>query len=115
MKQQEFNKYLERDNNRCVHCGRQGDDLVPQHRLNRGFGGKNSKANQVANCLVFCSVANGLIESDPDLQQEAYLYGWKLASWQDPLTEPVYYKFSGEWFILDNSYGRSFYKNENSA
>ena len=115
MNQREFSKYLERDNWRCVHCGRQGDDLVPQHRLNRGAGGKNAKAEQVANVIVFCSLANGLIESDVDLQQEAYAYNWKLASWQDPLTEPVFYKFSGEWFLLDNFYGRSFYKNVNTA
>jgi hypothetical protein len=76
------------------------------------MGGGVAKTRQVSNYAVLCSLANGLIESNPDSQQEAYLYGWKLASWQNPLEEPIYDKFSGDWFLLGDDYSRRLYKKE---
>lgn len=110
MTPKEFNGLLRRDHYRCWHCGKSGDDLVPQHRIGRGMGGSKLR-NGKSNLLVFCSLANGLIESDANLAQEARAYGWKLPSWVDPLYEPAYDVFSGSWYLLDNDGNRTlFYK-----
>jgi hypothetical protein len=101
----EFMKYLQRDQ-RCYHCGSDGDDLVPQHRLNRGSGGKNAKAAQPSNIIVLCSFANGLAESDAGFARICRDRGWKLHSWQNPATTPVFDVLDGVWYALDNKFGR---------
>lgn len=103
----EFAKYVSRDQ-RCYHCGRLDETLVPQHRIGRGMGSKNAKAEQPSNVIVLCSAANGLIESDADFAERARRAGWKLDSWQDPEVEPVYDVQSGLWFTLDNFFQRNF-------
>jgi len=105
MTPKEFKKYLLRDLS-CLHCGADGDDLVPQHRLNRGSGGKNSKANRPSNVIVFCSYANGLAESDAHFADVCRLNGWKLRSWQEPSESPVLDAPSGVWWLLDDSFKR---------
>lgn len=101
----EFLKYLQRDQ-RCYHCGSDGDDLVPQHRLNRGAGGKNAKAAQPSNIIVLCAFANGLAESDAGFARICRDRGWKLHSWQNPATTPVFDVLDDAWYALDNKFGR---------
>ena len=100
-----FEKYLVRDNYRCLHCGLQGATLIPQHRLNRGMGG--SKARDVpSNIIVLCSKMNWLIEADAVWASVALERGWKLKSGQVPKETPVYDSFSGSYFLLDDSFGK---------
>lgn len=108
MKPKEFEKYLKRDFHRCYHCGINNETLVPQHRLGRGMGG--SKMRDVpSNIITFCSEFNGRIESDSMAQQKAKQLGWKLESWQDPKTEPVFCMTTGEWYVLADDYTRRVY------
>ena len=106
MTHKEFLKFLTRDQH-CYHCGSDGDDLVPQHRLNRGAGGKNAKAAQPSNIIVLCALANGLAESDAGFAKVCRDRGWKLQSWQNPSATPVFDTVSGLWFALDNNFGRT--------
>jgi hypothetical protein len=107
MTPKEFAKFLDRDRHQCWHCGRSGDDLVPQHRISRGMGGSKSKIrNGSANILVFCSEANGLIESDPQLAKQARMMGWKLGSYRDPARSPAFNIADGIWYVLDENFGR---------
>lgn len=105
MTYKEFLKYLKRDQ-WCYHCGSDGEDLVPQHRLNRGAGGKNAKAAQPSNIIVLCSFANGLAESDAGFARICQDRGWKLHSWQNPETTPVFDVIDDVWYALDNKFGR---------
>ena len=100
----QFQKYLDRDK-RCYHCGSSDSTLIPQHRINRGMGG-SKKLDTPSNIIVFCSIANGLIESSSEQADLARQYGWKLERWQDTLLEPVFDLASGLWFVLDNTYNR---------
>jgi hypothetical protein len=106
MTPKEFKKLLTRDL-ACLHCGLDDDTLIPQHRINRQMGGakKGSARNQPSNLLVFCSAFNGLIESDSKAAQLARERGWKLDSWQDPLTEPVWSAPRNAWVLLDDDFG----------
>lgn len=106
MTSKEFAKFLARDLH-CLHCGRSGDDLVPQHRIGRGQGGKNSKAARPSNIIVLCSLANGLLESDARFAREGRQMGWKLLTWQEPEAEAVFNAWTGQWWLLDDGYGRS--------
>jgi hypothetical protein len=106
MTPKEFQKYLTRDGH-CLHCGGDGDDLIPQHRLNRGAGGKNAKAARPSNIITFCSFANQLAESDSEFARRCRDYGWKLHSWQDPSESPVYDLAAGVWYQLDDKFRRS--------
>lgn len=104
----EFAKYLARDLSRCYHCGKAGDDLVPQHRISRGMGGSKSQLrNQPANIITLCSEANGKLESDAAFMKLGAARGWKLASWQEPEAEPVYDAYARVWWLLDAELGRS--------
>lgn len=103
MTKKEFDKYLARDLH-CYHCGLIDDTLVPQHRLGRGMGGKNKQANQVSNIIVFCSEANGLIESSSLLANMARTYGWKLRAGQEPANTPIY--DCGKWYLLTEDFRR---------
>jgi hypothetical protein len=98
----EFAKYLERDLGLCYHCGRSGADLVPQHRIGRGMGGKNSKADQPANIITFCSEANFKLEADPAFAELGRVKGWKLTSSANPELEPVWEARTGLWWYLNN-------------
>jgi hypothetical protein len=107
MNRREFEQFLARDKH-CLHCGSTGDDLVPQHRANRGFGGasKGSKLNRPSNLIVFCAEANQLIESDAEWAARARLFGWKLSRWDDPSTRPVYDLPNAIYCILGDDFSR---------
>lgn len=107
MTKKQFQKYLDRDGG-CVHCGEM-EAAVPNHRSNRGMGG--SKAKDVpSNVVVLCSNLNGLIESDAMFLQVAKENGWKLESWQNPLTEPYYDLRNGKWFEINNNFERKLHQ-----
>jgi hypothetical protein len=101
----QFQKYLDRDK-RCYHCGTSDGTLIPQHRINRGMGG-SKKLDTPSNIIVFCSMANFLIESSAEEADRAKRYGWKLERWQDTTSAPVFDLASGVWFVIDNSYNRT--------
>jgi hypothetical protein len=66
-----------------------------------------SKARDVpSNIVVLCSAMNTAIESNAAAAKESKFYGWKLETWQDPLTEPVYDTQKNEWFLLDDKFHR---------
>lgn len=107
MTPKEFQRLLERDGGRCLHCGTT-EGLVPQHRINRGAGG--SKALEVpSNVILFCSAYNGQIEAEVESARIAKHHGWKLSRWDmGRLQEiPIYDRNAREWFWLDNEYGRT--------
>jgi hypothetical protein len=103
MNKKQFQKFLDRDKG-CWHCGSTGEDLVPQHRSNRGMGGGGS--DSPSNIIVLCAVANGLLESDPEFAAVGRSNGWKLSRWGDSLSEPVFDAHRGVWAVLDDSFGR---------
>jgi hypothetical protein len=103
MNAKQFRKYLERDGG-CYHCG-DVETAIPQHRVNRGMGG-SKKRDHPANIIVLCSLVNGLIESNVGWQTMAREYGWKLSQWDDPYFVPVYDATSGQWWLLDDEFGR---------
>ena len=106
----EFQRYLDRDGARCMHCGATAG-LVPQHRIGRGMGGSAlgdpASRHAPSNVIVLCSHYNGLIESNAEHAAVALRAGWKLHTWQEPLIEPVYDKAAEAWFYLDNDYHRT--------
>lgn len=72
-----------------------------------------SKVRDVpSNIVVLCSYLNGLIESSASHARMAKTYGWKLESWQDPLTSPVYDTQKREWILLDDDFGRNVVRHE---
>lgn len=105
MNSKEFRKYLQRDGEKCLHCGTT-EGLVPQHRRNRGMGG--SKARDVpSNVIVLCSAYNGKIEADVAAATRAVAYGWKVVGMDAPELVAVYDVTAQGWFLLDNYYGRT--------
>ena len=102
MTYKQFSKLLERDGGRCYHCGATGDNLVPQHRLNRGMGGSKER-ERLSNIITLCSIVNGLLESDADVARLGREKGWKLSVYEDPLKVPVYETWSGKsWLLKDD-------------
>jgi hypothetical protein len=99
----QFAPFLARDRG-CLHCG-DVETAVPNHRVNRGMGG-SKKRDVPSNIVVLCSIFNGLIESDVKAARKAHTYGWKLASWEDPIVVPVYDAVWGKWWLLDDGFGR---------
>ena len=106
MNQKQFNRFLERDGHRCYHCGTSGEDLVPNHRVNRGMGGSRLR-DRPSNIVTLCSFINGQIEADALERSRAIEYGWKLASWEDPTKTAVFERSSGNWYILDDDHNRT--------
>lgn len=103
MTPKQFAKFLERDGG-CLHCG-ETQAVSPNHRANRGMGG--SKVRDVpSNIIVLCSEMNNAIEQNAHLATIARSKGWKLWNWQDPATTPVYDTQKGQWFTLDDKFGR---------
>lgn len=99
-----FQRLLERDLGRCLHCG-ETEALSPNHRINRGMGGSKLR-DQSSNLVILCSIYNGLIESDKRAHSEAVAFGWKLYSWEDPRDVPVFDRLSGNWYWLDDNFQR---------
>jgi hypothetical protein len=99
-----FQRLLERDLGRCLHCGAT-EALSPNHRANRGMGGSKAR-DRAANLVVLCSIYNGQIESDKWARAEAIAFGWKIHSWEDPLSVPVMDRMSGTWYWLNDEFER---------
>ena len=107
MTKKQFAKFLARDFNRCWHCGASDETLVGQHRKGRQMGGsKSATTNGTANIIVFCSEANGRLESDAAFAKVARSKGWALNSWQTPDSVPVFDVVSQCWYQLDDLFGR---------
>ena len=100
----DFYALLARDGGRCLHCG-ETEALSPNHRANRCMGGSKAR-DRASNLVVLCSIYNGLIESDKRSRDEAMAFGWKLASWEDPMRVPVMDRMSGKWYWLDDDFRR---------
>jgi hypothetical protein len=100
----QFQTILDRDRH-CYHCGINDDTVVPQHRAGRGMGGSKNR-QRLSNVIVFCSAANGLLESDANFAEKGRGFGWKISTYADPTSEPVYDTLSGEWFYLDDAGNR---------
>jgi hypothetical protein len=99
-----FRKFLDRDGG-CVHCG-ETEAVSPHHRLNRGMGG--SKARDVpSNIIIVCSWLNNAMESDARHATQAKELGWKLQAGSHPDIVPIYEAASGNWYLLDNQFGRT--------
>ena len=88
----------------CVIHGATGcsGDLVHHHRKGRGAGGVKSR-NRVANGLLVCGDWNGLVESMPDLAEQARKNGWKLRTDHEIDTLPVYIPRLGVFVFLDDA------------
>lgn len=83
-----------RDANRSAWSGNESDTLVPQHRANRGMGGRESM-NRLSNGVLIESEINGLIESDPHWQAEAQRRGIKVSAFSNPATVPITHAVHG--------------------
>jgi hypothetical protein len=104
LNKKQFQKYLDRDEH-CPCCGVDDGTLIPNHRKNRGMGG--SKERDVpSNIIVLCSDMNNYIEQSVDWRAEAVEFGWKLESWQDPLTTPFFDRSDGCWYLIDDKFNR---------
>jgi hypothetical protein len=91
----------ERDGNRSAWTGQESETLVPQHRANRGMGGRRS-LNRLSNAVLIESDINGAIESDPAMQAEAVRRGIKIGGHVDPSTVPVEHAVHG-LVLLDDA------------
>lgn len=97
----QFRRFVERDGG-CIHCG-ELEAIAPHHRLGRGMGG--SKARDVpSNIIVLCSRLNQQVEDNAEVAAKARKLGWKLQSWQDPLSEPFWH-FRLGWVMIDDGFG----------
>lgn len=107
MTAKQFQPYLDRDDAHCYSCGTT-EGLVPQHRINRGAGGRKS-LDIPSNILTFCGICNGDLEADADRAQRAREYGWKLSDGEQPylLVRPVYDRWAQQWFWLDDAHHRT--------
>jgi hypothetical protein len=103
MNKKTFQKFIDRDQ-RCPHCGTDGDTLIPQHRQNRGMGGSRS-LDRPSNIIVLCSEANGLLESDAKFAEFGRELGWKLTRDQVPEFTPVLLA-DGYW-LIDNDFNKT--------
>lgn len=88
----------------CLHCGLT-DGLTIQHRINRGAGGSKHRDNP-ANLIALCGLSNQLLEADAARAQAGRDHGWKLRSWEDPLTVPVLDVLTGQWWTLNDNFER---------
>lgn len=108
MTPKQFRRFTDRDKG-CCHCG-STEALVPHHRKNRGMGGAKRSGNLPSNILTVCYLLNTLMESDADTAKQAREYGWKLESWQDPSSTPLFDLRTGEWILLSDDYQRQIAK-----
>lgn len=106
MTPKQFAPILTRDGHCPCGCGCPADQLVPQHRANRGHGGYKA-ANRPSNIIALCSRTNGLIESSSRAADQARIYGWKISKWADPTEIPVTDRVTGKQYLLDDNYGRT--------
>lgn len=78
------------------------ETLVPQHRQG-GMGGRKTK-HRLSNVVWLCSLLNGEIESNADLQAEARRRGIKISLHANPAREPMLHAVHG-WVVLDDAGG----------
>lgn len=97
MNKQTFAKLVKRDQT-AVESGQESETNVPNHRINRSVGGTDDPSNLVLMGFEY----NVFIESDADKRRHALKYGWKLESWQDPLTEPFFHVGLRQWVLADD-------------
>ena len=86
-----------------------GDDcpeLVPQHRQG-GMGGSRRK-HRLSNVVWLESLLNGLIESDPEWQDEAKRRGMKVSQYENPEEVPVLFS-DGRWWLLSDDGTKKLY------
>jgi hypothetical protein len=95
-----------RDGHRCAFHGPYCDTatLVPQHRANRGMGGRASLM-VIENLLWSCAEYNGRIESDAKWANEARARGIKISTHHDPSQVPVW--MFEQWWLLNPDGTRS--------
>lgn len=97
-----------RDGHRCAwHQPGQCDPetLVPQHRANRGHGGRKS-LHRLSNLIWLCSRVNGEIESDAVTAVLARRTGVKISSFAEPSEVPILHAVHG-LVLLDDVGGMS--------
>lgn len=76
------------------------ETLVPQHRSNRGMGGRKS-LNRLSNVVLLCSSTNSLIESDSGYADQARGLGIKISSHAEPSKEPITHAVHGRVYLDD--------------
>ena len=88
-----------RDGRKCMWhgAGCAHDILVPQHRANRGMGGRPSLM-VLPNLLWVCSPVNAWMESMASWAAEARARGIKISTHADPEQVPV--RYVDGWFLL---------------
>lgn len=77
------------------------DTLVPQHRANRGMGGRRS-LERLSNIVWLCSEVNGLIESDATYAESARARGIKISSHDEPSHAPILHAIHGRCLLDDD-------------
>ena len=95
-----------RDGHRCAwhppgECNT--ETLTPQHRANRGMGGRKS-LNRLSNLVWLCSEMNGLIESHAGVAREALERGIKISSHAEPSAVRIRHAVHG-LVVLDDDGG----------
>lgn len=86
-----------RDGHRCAwHPAGMCDaeTLVPQHRANRGHGGRKS-LHRLSNLIWLCSRLNSEIESDAVTAVLARRTGIKISSFAEPSSVPIHHSVHG--------------------
>lgn len=87
----------ERDQHRCVSCGRDFR-LTFQHRQATGMGGSKIRPTFVQG-LTACDSCNS--DYEHRLQQAALRFGWKVRRWvEHPGLVPVFYAPERRWYRL---------------
>lgn len=79
------------------------ETLAPQHRANRGMGGRKS-LHRLSNLVWLCSEMNGLIESHAGVARKALERGIKISSHAEPSMVRVRHAVHG-WVLLDDNGG----------
>lgn len=103
-----------RDGHLCAAHGLRCDPrtLTPQHRGNRGHGGRPS-ADVITNLIWLCSALNGEIESIAVAAAGARHWGWKISSFADASTIPVF--ICGTWWLLNPDGTRTRLRDDEAA
>lgn len=63
-------------------------------------GSKAPDITGSANIITFCSMANGLAESDSGFAQLCRERGWKISRYEDPTTAPIWNVGDARWYLL---------------
>ena len=99
----------QRDGHESFWTGDDVPELVPQHRQG-GMGG-SSRKHRPSNVIWLESLLNGLIESDSELQAEAFRRGVKVSQHADPEKVPIM-SADGSWWLLTDDGLRTPYSGE---